>query len=89
MKRRRTEVTIETDELWVIRRSGTVGLAWCPECGKEVDMITTDEAIALTRLDARDIYRRVESGLIHYAKTPGGVALICSRSVMKLSVDAS
>ena len=89
MKRKRTEVTIETDEIWIIRRPGSGFQAWCAECDKQTTMITTDEAALLTEQDGRDIYRQVESGLIHCAKMPEGMVLVCSNSIVKLSPDAS
>jgi hypothetical protein len=89
MKRKRTEVTIETDEIWIIRRPGSGFQTWCPVCDKQTTMITPDEAALLTELDERDIYRQVESGLIHCAKMPGGILLVCSNSIIALSPDAS
>lgn len=87
MKRQRTEVTIETDEIWIIRRPGSRFVASCPVCGEQTTMITPDEAAFLAALDARDIYRHIETGLIHYAKQPGGFLLVCSNSILKLSTD--
>jgi hypothetical protein len=81
MKSRRTEITIETEEIWVIRRSRGAIIAWCQECGEQVEMVTPDQAAGLTRLGAR---RRVGSEGIHYAETSQGCLLICLRSMVQL-----
>lgn len=41
----RTEITVETDRVLIIRRSVR---AWCRQCGREVDMLSLGEAEALT-----------------------------------------
>ena len=89
MKTRRTEVTIETDEIWIIRRPGSGFQTWCPVCDRQTTMVTPDEAALLTELDGQDIYRQVEAGLIHCAKMPGGILLVCSNSILALSPNAS
>ena len=83
-KWRRREVTVETAELWVIRRPRAI-IAWCPECGAQVQMITPDEAAVLTDLTAREIYSWVEAGLIHYLEMPGGFVVVCLDSIVKLA----
>jgi hypothetical protein len=39
---KRTEITVETEQIWVIRKSQT-RRGWCAECGREVDMVKLDE----------------------------------------------
>jgi len=85
---KRTEVTIETDEVWVIKRAPSGFVGWCPQCGEQVSMITPDEAAILTYLDTRVIYRQVETGLIHYAEIPGGSMLVCFNSITQLDKEA-
>ena len=84
MKARRTEVTIETDEIWIIHRAGSGFVSGCPECDEQTTMMTLDEAAVLTKLGVQDIIRYAESGLIHYAAMPGGRVLVCFHSIMKL-----
>ena len=68
-------------EVWVIKRAGNVAVAWCPECGQQVEMVTPDEAASRTHLGARAIYRRVEAGSIHYLELSGGGLLVCTNSI--------
>jgi hypothetical protein len=41
--RKRTEITVETDRLLIIRRRRTVRF-WCRECGREVVAVIVAEA---------------------------------------------
>ena len=84
MKTKRTELTIETDEIWVIRRPGTAYVARCPVCHERTTMVTPEEAALLTEVDVRHIYRQVEAGLVHYSETPGGLLFVCSNSIVRL-----
>ena len=89
MKARRTEVTIETDEIWIIRRPASGYVTRCPVCHERTTMITPEEAALLTKLDARHIYRQVEAGLVHYSETPGGLLFVCSNSIARLVKTSS
>lgn len=40
---KRTEITVDTEEILVIRGS-RAGRAWCAECGREVDVLTPNDA---------------------------------------------
>ena len=40
---RRTEITVETDRVLIIRKSNSTRV-WCAECGREVDMVDLDLA---------------------------------------------
>ena len=70
MKIRQTEVTIETDEVWIIRQPVGSGSAWCSICGERTTHIKPDEAALLTGSDSSEIYRLIEVGWIHYANMP-------------------
>ena len=87
MKTRRTEVTIETDEIWIIRRSASGFAAWCPACARQTTMITPDEAALLAELDPRDVQRLVIDGRIHN-NGPAG-SFICSNSIASILRDSS
>ena len=75
------EITLERDELSVIRRPVHPALTWCEQCEKRVQMITPDEAVAVAGRSAREIYRWVEAGRIHFLETPQGLLSICLRSL--------
>ena len=82
MKRtRRIEVTVETDEIAIIRGLQDKVLTLCPECAKTVVMITADQAAMVACTTTREIYRRVEEGSVHVVETPEGFLLVCPRSL--------
>jgi len=75
------EITLERDQISVIRRPVYPALTWCEQCEKRVQMITPDEAVAVAGRSAREIYRWVEAGRIHFLETPQGLLSICLRSL--------
>jgi hypothetical protein len=78
---RRTEVTVETDEIVVIRSSQTTIVPLCPQCCDAVPMITTEQAREMASANTRAIYRWVEEGLVHSIETAEGVVFVCPRSL--------
>jgi hypothetical protein len=44
-------------------------------------MLTPDEAAALAQTTARDIYRRVDAGGLHYIEIDDGALRICVNSL--------
>ena len=80
-KKRRTDITIETERVLVIRRRKGSALAWCQTCAQQVPMIKVDEAAALSQVSSRTVFRLVELGKVHFAETPEGLLLICLNSL--------
>jgi hypothetical protein len=78
---RRIEITVETDEVIVIRRLGRSVTGWCGECGAQVEMVTAEEAACLAGVRWREMARRVEASRVHFAETPDGQMLICFNSI--------
>jgi hypothetical protein len=77
--KRRTEITVETQRLIVLRRH-TVN-AWCATCGERAPSVTPSDAARLLGVSTRDIYRRIEAGEVHFTETTSEELLICSRSL--------
>jgi hypothetical protein len=76
---KRTEITIETDRVLIIRRHRVLR-AWCPECGREADMVDPREAEAITVVTgsaSRDCAQW------HIAQSQDGAGLICLDSLLK------
>ena len=53
---KRTEITVETDRVLIIRRSRSIR-GWCPACSCEVDMVGLREAEAVTGLTGTSVTR--------------------------------
>ena len=78
---RRIEITVETEEVYVVRTRRRPHTLWCAACAAEVEMLTPEEAAAASGTSARAVYRLVETGLTHFAETPEGLLLICRGSL--------
>jgi hypothetical protein len=83
MKRKRIQksvITTETHQVTIVHPPHKAIRGWCERCGAEVDLLTPDRAARLLGLTSREIYRRVESGAVHFVEIEGGALLICCRS---------
>lgn len=83
---RRTEITIETDRVWVLRPGRSPELeagAACPACGPSVPMITAEQAAMLCGLSRREFYRLIEARRFHFAESGDGRLLVCPASLIK------
>jgi hypothetical protein len=78
--KRRTEITVETDRLLVIRRNSGHVFAQCDRCRARIEMVTPLEAAAIAGVSVRTINRGVENGVLHFAETNEGLLLICLNS---------
>ncbi|MGH9843676.1 MAG: hypothetical protein ACREEM_33485 [Blastocatellia bacterium] len=80
---KRTETTIETHQVRIIRRRKPETEAWCDACAAAVRMVAPEPAAALAGVTPRAIYRRIESGQLHFVETPDGALLICTNSLTR------
>jgi excisionase family DNA binding protein len=87
--RKRTQITIETERIFVLSRRKVFVVAWCHECGQRTTMITVDEAAAIAAVSSRTIYRWVDSERLHFAETSEGRLLICRESLPQAEVTVS
>jgi hypothetical protein len=80
--KRRTEITIKTDRLIILRRSrNTERAAWCDACAAPTRLLNVDEAATIARSTSCAIYRRVEAAQLHFTETSEGRLLICLNSL--------
>ena len=85
MKRiRRTEVTVEMDEIILITGSQAAYVPPCPHCRDAVAMITPEQAAEIVAANTRAIYRWIEEGRIHSAENAKGRLLVCPRSLREV-----
>lgn len=89
MKRRKTEIIVETQEVFTLKRPQFPFPGWCPQCGSDSRLITPDEAALLCDVSTREIYRWIEALKIHFIERGGGGVLICLSSVVALTEDAA
>lgn len=81
-KVRKTEITIETERLLVIRRRYRAIEAWCDQCGKEVVLIRSDSAAAVVGKSLRTILSETEAAPLHFVEQLDGLLLICLDSLL-------
>lgn len=81
MGKRRTRITIETDEIVVARHLVSPFVAWCPKCETETGMVTPTEAALLRHLDRSVIQDWIYSGSLHVLESPATGLLICTTSL--------
>ncbi|MEW6128139.1 MAG: hypothetical protein AB1757_13950 [Acidobacteriota bacterium] len=74
------EITIENRQRAAIRLRHQRA-QWCEACAARVWMLVPNEAAAMLQTTARNIYRRVEAGEVHFLETEDGVLLICRNSL--------
>jgi hypothetical protein len=79
--RKTTRITLKARQALVVRsvRGGTE--TYCADCGVVAPMITPEEAATATGLSHRDLFRRIETGRIHYSETSEGKTLVCLASL--------
>jgi hypothetical protein len=78
--RTRTEIHIETREVFVIRSMSQPCIAWCEACGVEVRIVTPEQAAARAQTTQREIYRRIEDGSQHTVETSDGTTFLCCQT---------
>jgi len=84
MRRRRTEITIESNRRLVVSEFRSSFTAWCDECMAEVRMITPNEGAAKAGISSRGIYRWIELGQLHFSEK-FGLLLVCENSLIEHS----
>jgi hypothetical protein len=83
VKGRKTEITVETYEILVMSRHGSLRPNWCAACGKQVATISLS-AVCLAGLIGEAPHRQTETGRIHLIETVGGSSLICLNSLIQI-----
>ncbi len=80
--KRRTEIFLEIEEHY-FELSGAKQIGWCDECACEVRLVSPEAGAMCSGLSTRLVYRRLETGLIHYSEKPDGSLRICLPSLMR------
>jgi hypothetical protein len=81
MAKIRTEVFIETSEIFIIKRKRTVVRTWCEDCGREVSMLPLQEAAFITGHDVKAIRSMMENQRIHFCYLKPEMPSVCLRSL--------
>ena len=81
-KRRRTRTTVEVREVVVIRGSRKRNRIFCAECSGAAALLTVEEAVKISAISSRAIFRLIEEGEVHFAETVDGLTLICPATLL-------
>ena len=81
MAKIRTEVFIETSEIFIIKRNRIIVRNWCAECGREVGTVTLPEAALLTGHDVNAIRSMMENRRVHFFYLNPESPSVCLRSL--------
>ena len=81
MAKIRTEVFIETSEIFIVKRNRTFVRAWCEDCAREVSMVTLQEAASLTGHGVETIRSMMENRRIHSNNLNPETPSVCLRSL--------
>lgn len=84
MKTKRTiELNIEHTSFVTRRSSPGAIFAWCARCGAQVQLIRPEETTSYAGVSTRTIYRRIETGEIHFIESEQGSLLVCLDSLVR------
>ncbi|MGO9088226.1 MAG: hypothetical protein ACLQBK_23680 [Candidatus Sulfotelmatobacter sp.] len=79
---RKTEVTVETDRITIIRRRDVIR-GWCQECACEVEMVSLEDPGAITGTSPALLRGGPESRAWHLCQGADGALLVCLDSLLK------
>ena len=81
VKVRRTEITIETHSVTIIRTKGKPFSAHCEHCRETVTAFAPEQIAAILQLNLAEVCRRIETHRIHLTNAGEGVAMVCGNSL--------
>lgn len=83
--KRRIEITVETERVWLARPKLCAPINLCAVCAPQRSvMVTASTAAAVSDVDSGTIYSWVAERAVHFLETPEGLLLICLNSLPKL-----
>ena len=78
---RKTQITIETHSVTIIRVKGSQFSTHCERCQKTVAAFAPKQIAEFLRLDLKEVYRRIETQEIHLTRSGESTALICGATL--------
>ena len=76
---RRREITLETEK--IVIRGDLLEFNRCDACAASTPTVTVEQAAMLIGEEVEHLYRRAECGQVHSTRRPGGLLLICLKSL--------
>jgi hypothetical protein len=79
---RRMQITVETDEVTIIRRRHARH-TWCRECAREVEVVGMEEAGVLAGMTPQALRNCAQAQGWHVSDAGDGTVLVCLASLLK------
>jgi len=86
MRKKTARVTIETERLLVIGRTGQSIEARCEACEMPTHFVSVEAAATIGEVSQRMIFRWAEAETIHLIETSDGKAMFCLNSIVKQGI---
>lgn len=82
-KKRRTEITIETRSVTIIRARGKKISAACQHCRKTTEVVTIEQSAARLNITTVNVYSLIETGELHFLRIAESQVLpfVCGNSL--------
>ncbi len=80
----RRTIKVKTEarrERVIVRGKTNVTTSFCAECRQTSRFVTPEAAAWIIHADTREVYRRVESGMLHHIEVDGVALVICVNSL--------
>jgi len=77
--KRKIEMSVSTNEIFIIRKLSTHRQTACAKCGKP--MLTAEQTAKMFDISQRRIFRIIETGAAHFIETETGALMICLSSL--------
>ena len=90
MNAKKILITTESHEVFILRtdrRDHAYGL--CPVCGREVEILTLDQAVSLSGIRTGALVRLTEANSVHSIETSMGHLLVCKNSLDEIRANQS
>lgn len=81
MEKFRTSVTIETNEIWVVRQKRFLVRAWCETCGRETSFLPPNEAARIVCREPSAIHTLMKENRFHVQSFENAGLFICLNSL--------
>lgn len=83
-RKKRTKITLATEEVVIIKRSEAKWIRWCPACRADVETVTTRQAAAIAKVTTGTVSSWLKTKRVHPIETPDGSIVVCADSLRRL-----
>lgn len=80
-KAKKLLITTETREVWIVRENNSAFHGYCGKCEADVEMVTLDTAVSVSRISGRRVIQHLVADGIHTLETANGYLRVCRNSL--------